>query len=186
MRALGAFYRGDMRGLPVINKVIMSLLPKKDGAVDIKDFRPVSLAHGAIKFFDKVLSSRLAVELPFLVENHQSAFVKGRSIHDNFMLVQCTAQRLHALRDPAIMLKLDISKVFDSVQWPFLVEVLRAMGFGARWLDWICGLLSTSSTRIMVNGTPGRPIQNRIGLRQGDPISPHAFHYDHGTTSANV
>ena len=148
---------------------------KKDGAVDIKDYRPISLVHGVIKIFDKVLATRLATELPFLVGNHQSAFIKGRSIHDNFMLVQCTARRLHALREPAVMLKMDISKAFDSVQWPFLVEVLKAMGFGPRWVDWIYGLLSTSSTRIMVNGTPGRPILNQIGLRQGDPISPMLF-----------
>lgn len=91
-----------------------------DGAVDIKDFRSVSLMHGAIKIFVEVLSMRLVVDLSRLVGEHQSAFIKGCSIHDNFMLVQCTAQRLHALRAPAIMLKLDISKVFDSVQWSFL------------------------------------------------------------------
>ena len=116
MRALGAFYQADMRGLAMLNKAIVALLPKKDGAMDIKDYRPVSLVHGVIKIFDKVLATRLATELPFLVGNHQSAFIKGRSIHDNFMLVQCTARHLHALREPAVMLKLDILKEFDSVQ----------------------------------------------------------------------
>lgn len=77
MRALEAFYHGDMRGLPAgINKLTVSLLPKKDGAVDIKDFMPISLVHGAIKIFDKILSSRLADELPSLVGKHQSA-IKG-------------------------------------------------------------------------------------------------------------
>ncbi|XP_073358216.1 uncharacterized protein [Aegilops tauschii subsp. strangulata] len=55
---------------------------------------------------------------------HQSAFVKDRSIHDNFMLVQSMARRLHALREAAVMLKLDISKAFNSVRWPFMVEKL--------------------------------------------------------------
>jgi hypothetical protein len=50
MRALHAFYRGDMRGMPAINKAIVSLLPKMDGAIDVKDFRPLSLVHGAIIF----------------------------------------------------------------------------------------------------------------------------------------
>lgn len=97
MRALHTFHHGDMRGLHAINKAIVALLPKKDGAVDMRDFRPVSLVHGAIKIFDKTLASRLAVDLPFIVGKHQSAFVRGRSIHDNFMLVQCTARKLHAL-----------------------------------------------------------------------------------------
>lgn len=121
-----------MRGLPAINKAIITLVPKMGGAVDIRDFSPISIMHGAVKIFEKTLSARLAPKLPRLVGSHQSAFIKGRSIHDNFMLVQCMARRLHALRETTVMLKLDISEAFDSVQWPFLVEVLKHMGFGNR------------------------------------------------------
>ncbi|XP_073353955.1 uncharacterized protein [Aegilops tauschii subsp. strangulata] len=46
MNAFNHLYNGDTRGLPAINKAIVALLPKKSGAVDIRDFRPVSL-HGA-------------------------------------------------------------------------------------------------------------------------------------------
>ena len=73
-----------MRGLPANNKAVVTLLPNIDGAMNIKDYRTVSLVHRAIKIFDKVLANRVVVELPKLVGNHQSAFVKGRSIHDNF------------------------------------------------------------------------------------------------------
>lgn len=105
-------------------------------------------------------------------EKHQCAFVRGRSLHDNFMLVQCTVRRLHALKKPFVILKLDVSKAFDSIQWPFLVEVLRLIGFGTRWITWICGLLATSSIRTMVNGVPGETRFNCRGLRLGDPLSP--------------
>lgn len=175
MRALHAFHRGDMRGLHKINNALITLIPKVDGVVDIRDFWPLSLVHGAIKIFAKLLSVRLADELPELVGIHQSAFVHGRSIHDNFMMVQGMARRLHALKVPTVMLKLDISKAFDSVQWPFLVEVISAMGFTTKWIGWMCGLLATSSTRVLINGLPGAPIFSRTGLRQGDPISPMIF-----------
>lgn len=75
LRALDTFYHGDMCGLPSINKALVSLLPKKDVAVDLCDYMPVSLVHGAIKIFDKILATRLAEDLPKLVGNHQSAFV---------------------------------------------------------------------------------------------------------------
>ena len=104
-----------MRGLAAINKSLVSLLPKKDGALEVCDFRPINLVHGAVKIFEKVLACRLVEDLPKLVGNHQSAFVKGRSLHDNFMLVQCTTRRLYALGDLAVMLKLDITKAFDTV-----------------------------------------------------------------------
>ena len=73
------------------------------------------------------------------------------------------------------LLKLDITKAFDSIQWPFLIEVLRRLGFGHKWQTWICGLLATSSTRIMTNGRPGKPILACQGFRQGDPLSPMLF-----------
>lgn len=77
--------------------------------------------------------------------------MRGRSIHDNSMMVKGTARRLHVLKIPAVMLKLDISKAFDSVQCPFLVEVLLAMGFTSEWIGWICGLLATCSTRVLIS-----------------------------------
>jgi hypothetical protein len=36
-------------------------------------------------------------------------------------------------------------------------------------------LLSTVSTRVMLNGEPGPPIWHHRGLRQGDPLSPALF-----------
>ena len=107
--------------------------------------------------------------------HHQSAFVHGRLLHDNFMLVRGTARRLNALKRPSVLLKLDITKAFDTIQWPFLRQVLQRLGFGAKWITWICGLLATSSTRIIVNGMPGRPILPCQGFRQGDPLSPMLF-----------
>ncbi|KAM0921524.1 hypothetical protein ACQ4PT_006811 [Festuca glaucescens] len=113
--------------------------------------------------------------MPQIVGPHQSAFIRGWCLHDNFQLVQCTTRRLHALKSPSIMFKLDITKAFDTVDWAFLLEVLAKLGFGTRWLPMVCGLLSTASTRVVVNGVAGCLISNMRGLRQGDPLSPLLF-----------
>ena len=105
----------------------------------------------------------------------QSAFVKGRCIHDNFLLVQQTARFLHQQKQPRILVKLDISKAFDSVSWPFLLEVLQRRGFGPTWRNMISGLLGSSSSRVLLNGVPGEIIHHRRGLRQGGPLSPMLF-----------
>jgi hypothetical protein len=52
----------------------------------------------------------------------------------------------------ALFLKLDIQKAFDSVNWGYLLEVLQAMGFGPRWREWISILLSTASSKALLNG----------------------------------
>jgi hypothetical protein len=73
------------------------------------------------------------------------------------------------------MLKLDITKAFDSVSWPFLIEVLQNLGFGQVWRDVISGLLLTSSTRVLFNGHPESLISHKRGLRQGDPLCSTLF-----------
>ena len=54
----------------------------------------------------------------------------------------------------------------------FLIEILQHVGFGQRWCDLLCLILSTSSTQVLVNGEPGAAIHHKRGLHQGDPLSP--------------
>jgi hypothetical protein len=74
-----------------------------------------------------------------------------------------------------LFLKLDIAKAFDSLNWGYLLQVLKHMGFGQRWRDIIALLLASSSSRVLLNGYPGIPFFHRRGLRQGDPLSPMLF-----------
>lgn len=91
------------------------------------------------------------------------------------MLVQQMARYLHQPKQAQTLLKLDITKAFDSVSWPFLLEVLRNLGFGQIWCDIISGLLTSSSTQVILNGISGERILYQRGLRQGDPLSPMLF-----------
>jgi hypothetical protein len=52
---------------------------------------------------------------------------------------------------------------------------MQQIGFGHIWRDIVCGLLASSTTQVMLNGSPGEHIAHRRGLRQGDPLSPMLF-----------
>lgn len=124
MAAVGAVHGGDSRRLHLLNSAFMVLIPKKEDAVEVKDFRPISLVHSFAKLVTKIMANRLASILKSMVAPNQSAFIRGRSIHDNFMMVQQTTRCLHRKGKPTLLLKLDITKAFDSVSWAFLLEVL--------------------------------------------------------------
>lgn len=133
----------------------MILLRKKNEAQEIKDYRPISLMHSFGKLVAKCLARRLALALNDLVHPSQSAFIQGRLMHDNFRSVQLTCKTLHRKKQSCLLLKIDIAKAFDSVCWPFLLEVLWQFSLSQRWLNWMSILLGSVSTRVLLNGRPG-------------------------------
>ena len=98
------------------------------------------------------MANRLAGSLDLLVSRAQSAFIKQRSIHDNFLYTQSLIKEVYRAKYPALFLKLDIAKAFDSVRWDFLLEVLTQMGFGVKWRAWVSILLGSTSSAVFLNG----------------------------------
>jgi hypothetical protein len=151
------------------------LLEKKDGAQAIGDYRLISIMHSVGKPLTKILATILSPHLDKLIPQSQSAFIKSRSIHDNFQYVKGVVNHFHSSKTPMLLLKLDIAKAFDSVRWEYLIEVMEKLGFGPKWRDIMALIWSTTTSRIMLNGHPGRPIKHAEGLHQGDPLSPTLF-----------
>ncbi|GKE02304.1 RNA-directed DNA polymerase, eukaryota [Tanacetum coccineum] len=74
-----------------------------------------------------------------------------------------------------MIFKVDFEKAFDSMKWDYLIDSLKAFGFGQKWCNWIKGCLETAMGSILVNGSPTSEFQFHKGLKQGDPISPFLF-----------
>ena len=175
LRAFHAIWSLDGRSFYLVNQAYMVLLRKKQEAATIGDYRPISLIHRFAKLLTKVLARRLAPYMNDLVNYNQSDFIQSRLIHENYRAVQSTAKLLHRAKIPSVLVKLDIAKAFDTVNWHFLVSLLQHLGFSRRWTNWISLILSSASTKIILNGSLGRRICHARGLHQGDPLSPLLF-----------
>jgi hypothetical protein len=135
LNAMSAIWSRNFANLHRLNTAYITMVPKREGANQVTDFRPISVVHSFAKLVTKVLANRLAKRLNGMVSPIQSTFIQVRFIQDNFMLVQQTSRLLHQQNLATLLFKLDITKAFDSVSWPFLIEVMQQMGFGQLWRD---------------------------------------------------
>lgn len=153
--AINYFYLQHGQHFDQLNKAHTVLIPKSAEAKNLSSYCPISLTHSVVKIISKLLANRLSPHMGELISKTQSAFIKRRSIHDNFLFTQNLVKAPHRAKRATLFLKLDIKKAFDSVSWDYLMDVLQQMGFRVRWRNWVTTLLSIASTSILLNGSGG-------------------------------
>ncbi|XP_071914026.1 uncharacterized protein [Coffea arabica] len=173
--AIQDYFKGGWLPKGVTSTLIVLIL-KVEGASRWQDIRPISLCNVSSKIISKLVSSRLNQLLPQLISPWQSGFVPGRQIMDNILLTQEHAKELdRRLEVPNLMLKLNMEKAYDRVEWSFLFFMLRSFGFQEPAVDLIFRLVANNWFFVLVNGEPAGFFKSTRGVRQGDSISPGLF-----------
>ncbi|XP_056688387.1 uncharacterized protein [Spinacia oleracea] len=162
--------------LKQVNNTVVTLILKIQNPTSVKDYRPIACCSVIYKLISKVITSRLQGVIGDVVCDAQAGFIPDRSIADNILLAsELIKGYTRKYISPRCMIKIDLRKAYDSLEWPFLKVMLHELGFPARFVDWIMECLSTVSYYIFLNGYPTEPIPAKKGLRQGDPMSPFLF-----------
>ncbi|KAK3230021.1 hypothetical protein Dsin_001902 [Dipteronia sinensis] len=117
INAIQEFFRSG-NFLKELNATILALVPKVPNPSKMKDFRLISCCNTLYKIIAKIIVNRIKPCLPDIISPSQSAFVAGRRIGDNIILVQELMRNYHKdIGGPRLALKVDLMKAFDMVYW---------------------------------------------------------------------
>ena len=126
--------------LKAFNHTFITLIPKPPNPEEVSHFRPISLCNVLYKIISKVLVNRLKHIINSIITPFQNAFIKGRNITDNILLAHeiiDVVRKKSGKRDSYGVLKIDMSKAYDRINWNFLKAVLTVMRFDPKWVRWI-------------------------------------------------
>lgn len=102
------------------NETYICLIPQKKKANKVSDFCPISLISFLYKVIVKGLADRrLKVVLPCIISDCQAAFVQGRQIMDAILVASLTVEDWKLNNNKGFLLKLDLEKAQDKVDWNF-------------------------------------------------------------------
>ncbi|CAJ0958213.1 unnamed protein product [Ranitomeya imitator] len=159
-----------------MREAIIVVIPKEGKDPTQPDsYRPISLLTTDVKLLAKVFAMRLTSVISGLVHSDQSGFMPDRSTAINLRRLYMNLQLRSDNCGQRVIASLDAHKAFDSVEWGYLWQVLRSMGFGPQFISWIRLMYSMPMARVRVNGELSRTIQLARGTRQGCPLSPLLF-----------
>lgn len=158
-----------------LNSTFVTLIPKSNKPLTFGDFRPIALCNLVYKLIAKIIAQRLKSVLSEFISPEQFGFLSGRQIHDALGIAQELLHNIKIKKMKAILLKMDLEKAYDRVNWNFLRLILIRIGIPPQVIRWIMACITSMNIAVLVNGTPSSFFSCSRGIRQGCLLSPLLF-----------
>ena len=160
------------------NALVTPLLKKRTLDEDVlNNYRPVSNLAFISKITEKVVASRLNHHLMVnnLQEPFQSAYRMNHSTETAMLRVQNDIIRALGDNKVVLLVLIDLSAAFDTVNHKRLLNTLHAIGITGKALGWFTSYLQNRSQTITISGKQSRSRQLECGVPQGSVLGPILF-----------
>ena len=122
-----------------------------------------------------MIANRIKSVLEELISTDQTGCISNRFIGENTRLLYDTIDYCHNENINGLLIVVDYSKAFDTIEWNYIDQCLNLFNFGDNLISWVKLLCSKSISRVEQNGHYTDIFELSRGCRQGDPISPYIF-----------
>lgn len=156
--------------VPLIKKLLL------DPEV-LKNFRPVSNLSFISKLVERVVAEQLNTHLTLntLLEKFQSAYKQYHSTETALLRVQNDLLMALDSDGGTILMLLDLSAAFDTIDHNILLRRLYALGVRGPALEWFRSYLSGRQQAVYLNGTKSQLRDLPYGVPQGSVLGPILF-----------
>jgi hypothetical protein len=152
-------------------KSMLKLIPKVGKNLkDLKNWRPITLSNCDLKIITKCLSQRLTKAVSEVISKTQTAYMKGRQIHENIRLIKSAVHSRDKGTSRLVVVALDARKAFDSVKHDHIRAILSKIGL-QEFIPLFNLLYKDIETDIILNGTTCKGYSINNGVKQGDALS---------------
>jgi len=135
-----------------INSTFIALIPKTQKPETFDDFRSISLCNLCYKLISKIISNQIKPFLSCALSKEQFGFLHGRRIQEVIGLVHEILHSIKKKKLRVLVLKLDLKKDYDCVNWDFLRLIMISTGCGSQLKNWIMDCVSSSTLVVLING----------------------------------
>ena len=140
----------------------------------LENYRPITNLSFVSKLIKRVVSSHLDEHLALydLLSPSQSAYRAGLSTETALLALQNDLLLAASRSDGCVVLLLDLSAAFDTVDHGILIDRLSShCGLGGTALSWFASYLSGRTQSFVIDGVFSHPVDVIYGVPQGSVLT---------------
>ena len=149
--------------------------PNKGDLASPTNYRGITLTPIAAHIYNVMLLNRIRPQIDPLLSKNQNGFRTNRSTSGQILTIGRLLEGVKSHNLPAVLLFVDFSKAFDSIDRKNMKHILKSYGIPAETVNAI--MILYMITRSMVRSPDGDTqfFEITTGVLQGDTIAPFLF-----------